>query len=116
MPDHSVAPVGHCEIVDYELKPGVVRSRRDLVGLLIGTIAFGQAWWVTGTLNLALTFAVTICAICVWSTTVGAIIPITAYRLGIDPAALWAPLITTLVDATGLLIYLTIAKMIRDQI
>jgi magnesium transporter len=87
-----------------------------LVGLLIGTIAFGQAWWVTGTFNLALTIAVTICAICVWSTAVGSIIPITAYRMGIDPAVLSAPLITTLVDATGLLIYLTIAKIILDQI
>jgi magnesium transporter len=87
-----------------------------LLGLLIGAIAFGQAWWVTGALNLALTIAVTICAICVWSTTVGSIIPITAYRLGIDPAVLSAPLITTLVDATGLLIYLTIAKLILDQI
>lgn len=87
-----------------------------VVGLLIGAIAFGQAWWVTGAFNLALTIAVTICAICVWSTTVGSIIPITAYRLGIDPAVLSAPLITTLVDATGLLIYLTIAKLILDQI
>jgi magnesium transporter len=87
-----------------------------LVGLLIGAIAFGQALWVTGAFNLALTIAVTICAICVWSTTVGSIIPIAAHRLGIDPAVLSAPLITTLVDATGLLIYLTIAKIILDQI
>lgn len=87
-----------------------------LVGLLIGTIAFGQALWVTGTFNLALTIAVTICAICVWSTTVGSVIPITAHRFGVDPAVLSAPLITTLVDATGLLIYLTIAKIILDQI
>jgi len=87
-----------------------------LVGLLIGTIAFGQAWWVTGRLDLALTISVTICAICVWSTTVGSIVPIAAHRFGIDPAVLSAPLITTLVDATGLLIYITIAKLILAQI
>jgi magnesium transporter len=87
-----------------------------LVGLMIGTVALGQAWWVTGTFTLALTIAVTIFAICVWSTTVGAIIPITAHRLGIDPAVLSAPLITTLVDATGLLIYMTIAKIILAEI
>jgi magnesium transporter len=39
-----------------------------------------------------------------------------AHRFGVDPAVLSAPLITTLVDATGLLIYLTIAKLILDQI
>jgi magnesium transporter len=87
-----------------------------LVGVMIGLIAFTQAFWVTRDFKLALTIAVTVCAICVWSTTVGSIIPIAAHRVGVDPAALSAPLITTLVDATGLLIYLTIAKMILDQI
>jgi magnesium transporter len=87
-----------------------------LVGVMIGLIAFTQAFWVTRDFKLALTIAVTVCAICIWSTTVGAIIPIAAHRVGVDPAVLSAPLITTLVDATGLLIYLTIAKMILDQI
>jgi magnesium transporter len=87
-----------------------------MVGGLIGLVAFAHAYWVTHNLKLALTIAVTVCAICLWSTTVGAIIPIVAHRFGIDPAALSAPLITTLVDATGLLIYLSIAKLILDQI
>ncbi|HEV8187391.1 MAG TPA: magnesium transporter [Pyrinomonadaceae bacterium] len=42
----------------------------------------------------------------------GALIPIAAQRVGVDPAVLSAPLITTLVDATGLVIYFTIAKAI----
>ncbi|MCI0387930.1 MAG: magnesium transporter [Acidobacteria bacterium] len=87
-----------------------------MVGGLIGVVAFGQAYWVTHDFRLALTIAVTVCAICIWSTTVGAIIPIIAHHFGVDPAVLSAPLITTLVDATGLLIYLTIAKLILDQI
>ncbi|MEO6725407.1 MAG: magnesium transporter [Blastocatellia bacterium] len=87
-----------------------------LVGVLLGFVAFGQAYWVTQDWHLALTIGTTILAICVWSTTVGAIIPIAAHRFGVDPAVLSAPLITTLVDATGLLIYLTIAKIILTQI
>ncbi|HKX30369.1 MAG TPA: magnesium transporter [Blastocatellia bacterium] len=87
-----------------------------MVGALIGIIAFGQAYWVTQDLKLALTIAVTVCAICIWSTTVGSTIPLLARHFGVDPAVLSAPLITTLVDATGLLIYLTIAKLILDQI
>jgi magnesium transporter len=35
-----------------------------------------------------------------------------AHRLRIDPAVLSAPLIATLVDATGLVIYFSIAKII----
>jgi magnesium transporter len=87
-----------------------------MVGGLIGVVAFAQAYWVTQDIKLALTIAVTVCAICVWSTTVGAIIPIVAHHFRVDPALLSAPLITTLVDATGLLIYLSIAKLILDQI
>lgn len=87
-----------------------------LVGLTIGVIAFGQAYWITHDLRLAITIAVTVCAICVWSTAVGSLIPIGAHRIGVDPAVLSAPLITTLVDATGLLIYLSIAKLILNQI
>lgn len=87
-----------------------------LVGLLIGCVAFGQAFWVTHDWHLAVTIATTILVICVWSTTVGSLVPIAAHRFGVDPAVLSAPLITTLVDATGLLIYLSIAKLILDQI
>lgn len=87
-----------------------------LVGLLLSTVALGQAYWITHDLLLAVTIAATICAICVWSTAVGAIIPILADSIGLDPALLSAPLITTLVDATGLLIYLSIARVILSQI
>lgn len=93
-------------VIRREATTGVV------LGLLVGPIAFAQAlvWQVP--LTLALTVAVTMFSICVWSTTVGACIPILAQRFGVDPAVLSAPLITTLVDATGLIIYFTIAKMI----
>jgi magnesium transporter len=87
-----------------------------LVGLLIGCVAFGQGYWITHDFKLALTIAVTVVTICVWSTAVGAMIPIAAHQAGVDPAVLSAPMISTLVDATGLLIYLSIAKMILDQI
>jgi magnesium transporter len=83
-----------------------------LVGIMVGVVAFGQALLWNASLALALTVAVTMFAICVWSTTVGSLIPIAAARVGMDPAVLSAPLITTLVDATGLVIYFTIAKLI----
>ena len=87
-----------------------------IVGLLVAPIAFGQALLWNVPVALALTVAVTMLAICVWSTTVGALVPIVAERFGVDPAVLSAPLITTLVDATGLVIYFSIAKIILQQI
>ena len=83
-----------------------------LLGLLVAPIALVQALFWRAPLQLAITVAVTMFAICVWSTTVGSLVPILAQRFGVDPAVLSAPLITTLVDATGLIIYFTIAKLI----
>jgi magnesium transporter len=83
-----------------------------VVGLMVAPVAFGQALLWRVPLELALTVSVTMLAICLWSTTVGSLIPIAAQRFGVDPAVLSAPLITTLVDATGLIIYFSIAKII----
>jgi magnesium transporter len=82
-----------------------------LVGLLIGSVAFGRALLWGAQLPLAVTVSVTVLAICTWSTTVGSLIPIAAERFGVDPAVLSAPMIATLVDATGLIIYFQIAKI-----
>jgi magnesium transporter len=82
------------------------------IGLLIGTIAFARALMWGAPTPLAWTVALAVLAICVWSTTVGSVIPLAAERLRIDSAVLSAPLITTLVDATGLVIYFRIAKAI----
>ena len=54
----------------------------------------------------------TILAICLWSATVAAALPLTLRRLRIDPAVVSAPLITTLVDGTGLIIYFEIARIL----
>jgi magnesium transporter len=56
--------------------------------------------------------ALTILAICLWSATVAAVLPLLLRRLRIDPAVVSAPLITTLVDGTGLIIYFEIAKLV----
>lgn len=48
------------------------------------------------------------------STLIGAIMPIGARALKLDPAVIASPAITTLVDATGLLIYLNFARGILN--
>jgi magnesium transporter len=83
-----------------------------LLGLLIGLVAFGRARLWGQDNRLAFTVAVTVLTICTWSTTIGSLIPLAAERLKIDPTVLSAPLIATLVDATGLVIYFSIAKAV----
>jgi len=65
-------------------------------------IAFG---W-----EFATVVALTLLAICTWASFAGGLLPVLARQLGIDPAVVSAPLISTLVDATGLVIYLLIAR------
>jgi hypothetical protein len=82
-----------------------------MLGILLGTIAFFRALlWGVGS-DLAACVAVTILVVCTWANAVGAAIPLAAQRVGIDPTVISAPLITTLVDASGLFIYFTVAKL-----
>jgi magnesium transporter len=82
------------------------------IGVLIAVVAFGRALLWGSSIELALTVAISVLVICAWSTTIGSLIPLMAHRWRIDPAVLSAPLIATLVDATGLVIYFSIAKVI----
>ena len=82
------------------------------IGVLIAAVAFGRALLWGSSFELALTVSISVLVICAWSTTIGSLIPLMAHRMRIDPAVLSAPLIATLVDATGLVIYFSIAKVI----
>jgi magnesium transporter len=86
------------------------------LGVLLGAIAFGRAsMWGVG-YDLAGCVGVTVLVVCTWANTVGAVIPLAAQRLGIDPTVISGPLITTLVDASGLFIYLSIAQLMIAQL
>jgi magnesium transporter len=84
-----------------------------LVGSILGVVGFFYAllvWNVSPA--LAAVVGLTLPVICVWAKTVASLVPIVAERFGIDPTVVSAPLITTVVDATGLAIYFSIAKVI----
>jgi len=86
------------------------------LGLLLGGIAFGRAlMWGVGT-DLAGCVAVTILVVCVWANAVGSMVPLVAQKLRIDPTVVSAPLITTVVDASGLFIYFSVAHLMIAQL
>ena len=87
-----------------------------LLGVLLGSIAFVRAllWGVD--YDLAICVATTILVVCTWANAVGAAIPLAAQRFGIDPTVISAPLITTLVDASGLFIYFSVAHLMIAQL
>jgi magnesium transporter len=87
-----------------------------LLGLLLGTVAFVRVQiWGVGP-SMALTVGLTILAVVLWANVVGSFVPILAEAVGIDPTVMSAPLIATLVDATGLMIYLSVAALVLKEI
>ncbi|MBC7427344.1 MAG: magnesium transporter [Bacteriovorax sp.] len=91
------------------------------LGLLLGSIGFirisiwqyfhwfnyGPHWFL-----IALTIFFSLIGIVMWGTLSGSMIPILLKKLKLDPATSSAPLVATIVDVTGLIIYFTIAAII----
>jgi magnesium transporter len=83
-----------------------------LLGLVMGAVGIVRALlWNTG-FEVALVVALTLPIIVIWSTSVATVIPILADRFRIDHTVISGPMIATLVDASGLLIYFSLAKWI----
>lgn len=91
-----------------------------LLGAMLATIAFIPALLFVNlrtaegefAQQVALVVSLTLLIVCTLATLVGSLLPLLARRLGFDPAVMSAPFITTLVDATGLVVYFLIAKVV----
>ena len=95
---------------------GQALRREVSVGLLLGIMMAGVGFvraitWNTGP-EIAIVVAITLSAVVIWSTTVATVVPTLADRVGIDPTVISGPMITTIVDATGLLIYFQLATVL----
>ncbi|EGJ33163.1 Mg2+ transporter mgtE [Moorena producens 3L] len=99
-----------------DLGPGQVIGREALAGLLLGvilgTMATGWAYWLQGDLSVALSVGVSLIAIALLASVAGSALPFLFRHLGLDPALMSAPFITTVVDVLGVLIYFNIAKSV----
>jgi len=93
-------------IVFRELRVGLI------MGAVMGVVGFGQAVLLGVPTNIGIVVAATVVAISAWSATVAAALPLVLRRLGVDPAVVSAPFISTLVDGTGLIIYFEIARFV----
>jgi len=102
----------------------LVVLREARVGLLLGAMLGGLAFLPTifflSTVSpdtelpvrMAAVVSLTLLSVCLLATLVGSLLPLLARRLGFDPAVMSAPFISTLVDASGLIVYFLIAKAI----
>jgi magnesium transporter len=64
------------------------------------------------TITVAATVSISVVFIVMFAKVVGCTLPILAEKIGVDPAVMANPLISTLTDAVSLLIYIFVAKLI----
>ncbi len=84
-----------------------------IVGLILAIVNFFRIYlFDTVGPMVALTVSTTLYLTVIISKVVGSLLPIAAKRLDIDPAIMAGPLITTVVDALGLILYFKIASWI----
>jgi magnesium transporter len=96
-----------------------------MLGVTLGALGLACASGLTAVVNPALSdqsnlippwkmglvIAQAVAAICLWGTLVGSMLPLGLKRLGFDPGYASSPFVATLVDVTGILIYLSIANL-----
>jgi magnesium transporter len=85
-----------------------------LLGGVMAVAGFVRAYLLGVDSDIGIVVALTIVAISFWAAIVAAGLPLVLRRLGVDPAVVSAPLITTIVDGTGLIIYFEIARLVLN--
>ena len=98
-----------------------VLSKEMLVGLIcglvLGFVAFLKCYFFDKvSMDIALVVAFAILSIIIMAKSIGSILPIVAKKLGADPAIMASPLITTIVDSLGLILYFKIAQIILPSL
>ena len=84
-----------------------------LCGLTLAVCNFGKLMWLDGVgAGVALAVSLTLVCTVLLSQMIGSVLPIVARKVGIDPAVMASPLITTIVDTTTLLIYFNFARLV----
>jgi magnesium transporter len=97
-----------------ELRVGVLCS------LALGVATFLKVWLIDGLLlgnsevdlTVSLVVALALALTIILAKIIGATLPLLAKKVGLDPAVMASPLITTLVDAISLVVYMLVAQQI----
>jgi magnesium transporter len=86
-----------------------------LLGLSMGAVGLFIAMFWTRDWRIAEVVALTLPLVVIWAVTVATVVPTVADRLKIDPTVISGPMISTIVDATGLLIYFELATILLNN-
>jgi len=83
-----------------------------LMGFALAGIGVVRVYMSGDSTNMAILIGVTIVALVTMGCVVGAMMPLLMNKIGVDPATSSTPFIATLVDALGILVYLSLARLL----
>ena len=86
---------------------GTVGLLRIVIWQTAGFYDYGDHW-----LQLGFTIFFSLIGVVLWGTISGSMIPLILKKAGLDPATSSAPLVATLVDVTGIIIYFSVAALL----
>jgi magnesium transporter len=102
----EINSLGPLQVIWREALAGI------LLGIILGVVATIWGYWLQGDIFVALVVGISLIAISLLASVAGSALPFLFRSLGLDPALMSAPFITTAVDVLGVLIYFYIARLI----
>lgn len=111
-------------VVIRGLATGEIRPRRALwiigrevsvgllLGLLLGLAVLGWAFWLGRDFQVSTVVALTLLGVATLATAIGSAMPFVFRLSKVDPALVSAPLITTVMDITGVALYFAVAHVV----
>ncbi len=85
-----------------------------LIGLATGAVILLRSYFLPPGIAFiqAVTVSVALSGVVIFSTILGCVVPMVIHRIGLDPTVAAGPLMSTLIDVSGLTIYFEIARLI----
>jgi magnesium transporter len=110
----ELGPTDWLRVVHRELLVGIA------LGLGLGLFGFLAVlfWYSLGVAStnhpvlVAISVGLAILGIVLWAVVLGAMLPLVLQKLGFDPATVSSPMVATLMDVSGLVIYMTLSVVI----
>ncbi|BBY97430.1 magnesium transporter [Mycolicibacterium fallax] len=91
-------------------------STGAMIALTMALAAVIRAWTLGVGPEITVTVALTVVAIVLWSALISSVLPPLLKKIRVDPALVSGPMISTIVDGTGLIIYFMIAHATLSQL
>ncbi|MEQ9483901.1 magnesium transporter [Coleofasciculus sp. F4-SAH-05] len=102
----EIRDMGSLQVIGREAMAGA------LLGTILGSVATLWAYLLRDDIFVAVAVGISLVAIAILASVAGSALPFLFRSLGLDPALMSAPFITTVVDVLGVLIYFNIARMV----